>query len=261
MATDFSKVSLGFAEFVSQLIHETFDAILDSQNYQLDRYQEFEKALNTSNALFRQNYITDQEFADFQISLLGFVPAPNQQADAATISLLNGLTAAPSADPALAAGKLTLTGVNLLNDHSLNKLVDARKSKLQALLNNPGMARLIVDSGEIKSKLELFCLNETAIATVPVTLREAKVPPQTEPAISKTKFDIAEIKVGGNGMKVRELVDKETQVRTILIDKKSIPKANNTINTISTARLVANPLSASSTTNLYSEVTIKFRTI
>jgi hypothetical protein len=77
MATDFSKVSLGFAEFVSQLIHETFDAILDSQNYQIDRYMEIEDTLNTPNSVFRKKYISDEELNNFQNLILGFSPQKN----------------------------------------------------------------------------------------------------------------------------------------------------------------------------------------
>ena len=70
MATDFSKISLGFAEFVSQLMYETFDAILDSQNYQLNKYLELESALNTPNSFFVDKYISEEEFTDFQVSFL-----------------------------------------------------------------------------------------------------------------------------------------------------------------------------------------------
>ena len=36
-----------------------------------------------------------------------------------------------------------------------------KKIKTSLFLNHPELTRLIVDSGEIKAKLELFCLNET----------------------------------------------------------------------------------------------------
>jgi hypothetical protein len=91
MPNDFSKVSLGFAEFVSQLIHETFDAILDSQNYQLDKYNELESALNTPNSLFMNKYISKEEYIEFQISFLGFAPEKSIHLTQANIDLINSI--------------------------------------------------------------------------------------------------------------------------------------------------------------------------
>lgn len=263
MTTDFSKVSLGFAEFVSQLIHETFDAILDSQNYQLDKYLELDSALNMPTNLYRKKFISNEEFVDFQNSFLGFIPTKYFLLSASNFNLVSSLMESNDLEKAIKKNLLTEFGANILNDLCLLKLVDAKKSKLRTILNHPELTRLIVDSGEIKAKLELFCLNETT-ELKPVS---DKIPAKSrvikdEPVISKTNFDIKEIKLDKKcDIRVKEIFDKQTQLKTLIIDRSTISKANNTINTIPTTRIIANPISSSKTTNIFSEVTIKFKSI
>jgi len=263
MATDFSKVSLGFAEFVSQLIHETFDAILDSQNYQLDKYIELESALNTPNSLFMNKYISNEEYIEFQIALLGFTPTKNIQLTLTNIDILSSIIEKDDFEKSIKKNQLTDFGLKFLLEFCFVKLVENKKSKLRTLLNHPELARLIVDSGEIKAKLELFCLNETVeIKQTPKSILAKEVSTKHNPVISKSKFDIKEIKLDKQyDIKVKEIIDNQTQLKTLLIDRSSISKSNNSINTIPTTRMVANPISSSTTTNIFSEVTIKFKSL
>ena len=69
---DFKEVSLGFAEFVSQLIQETFEAILSSQNYQLEKYLEIESKLNLPNEKFIEEFITVEQIDNKEILFFGF---------------------------------------------------------------------------------------------------------------------------------------------------------------------------------------------
>lgn len=263
MTTDFSKVSLGFAEFVSQLIHETFDAILDSQNYQLDKYIELESALNTPNSLFMDKYISKEEYIDFQIAFLGFTPIKNIQLTQTNIDLISSVIEKDMIEKLIQKNQLTEFGLKYLMEMCLIKLVETKKSKLRTLLNHPELARLIVDSGEIKAKLEIFCLNETIETKQTSKGNLTKtVLAKNNPTISKTNFDIKEIKLDKQfDIKVKEIIDNQTQLKTLLIDRNSISKSNNSINTIPTTRMVANPIPSSTTTNIYSEVTIKFKSI
>lgn len=68
---DFKEVSLGFAEFVSQLIQETFDAVLSSQNYQLEKYAELEAKMNLPNNVFAEYYITNEQIETKNWSISG----------------------------------------------------------------------------------------------------------------------------------------------------------------------------------------------
>ena len=58
----------------------------------------------------------------------------------------------------------------------------------------------------------------------------------------------------------KEVIDKETGLKTILIDKESIKNKEINFN-IPTTRIVANPINSSSSSTISSEVTIKFRSI
>lgn len=259
MSNDFSKVSLGFAEFISQLIHETFDAILDSQSYQLDKYSELQNVLNMSNTVFRKSHISDAEFINFQIETLGFLPKRNSILTQENIAFLKAILGNEDFIKSTRKDYLTDFGFNLLEDYCVNKFVDSKKSKLRTLLNHPELARLIVDSGEIKAKLELFCLNES-IQQVSNPQLTASKEANPLPNIQKTNFDITELKFDKfSNVRVREIFDKQTSLKTLLIDRTSFPKSNYEINTIPTTRLIANPITSSGSTNIFSEVTIKFK--
>ena len=69
------EVSLGFAEFVSQLIQETFEAILSSQNYQLERYAELQGRLNLPNEAYRTAYNIDDKVGERVQQYFGFIRA------------------------------------------------------------------------------------------------------------------------------------------------------------------------------------------
>lgn len=261
MSNDFSKVSLGFAEFVSQLIHETFDAILDAQSYQLEKYSELENALTLSNKLFRKKYISDAEFLGFQEENLGFSPQKNSALSENNIDVLRTFFNPDDFVQSVEKKRLTDFGFKRIDEYCTDKLIESKKTRLSALFNHPELARLIVDSGEIKAKLELFCLNESA---TPVSKQALKSQARTKvsPAIQKTNFDVRELTFDkSHNIKVRELFNHESSLKTLLIDKNSLSKYDSSANRIPTTRLVANPIASSSTTNIFSEVTIKFKLI
>jgi len=264
MDNEFSKVSLGFAEFVSQLIHETFDAILESQNYQIDKYLELEEALNTtSTQVFRNKYVSDQELEDFTINTYGFVPKTKMAYNGNELILLKSIVPETEQKQSFLKNQLTEYGLAWLVQYTVEKLMEFKKAKLRIFVERPELARLMVDSGEIKAKLELFCLNETKVDTLsnPVKAKIAE-PTKTGAAtqsIAKTSFSIKDIKMT-NGLNVKELVDPVTNLKTILIDKSTL-RNTTSMATIPSARLIANPVNTTQTSNLYSEVTIKFRSI
>ena len=131
-------------------------------------------------------------------------------------------------------------------------------------VERPELARLIIDSGEIRTKLELYCLNESkpitelkSKPTITSTTKKINAPVGNE-VISKEDFKVSDISFGD--LKAREIIDTETNQKTILIDKSSIMNAGS-LNVLPTTRMVANPISSSKTTNIYSEVVIKFRSL
>jgi len=58
--SDFQYVSLGFAEFVGQLLTETFEATINAQQYQLRRYAELQAAIDLPDEQFLLQFIDPQ---------------------------------------------------------------------------------------------------------------------------------------------------------------------------------------------------------
>lgn len=277
METEFSKVSLGFAEFVSQLIQETFDAVLESQNYQYGKYLELEEALNTtSDTVFIQKYITEVEIEEQLLQTYGFIPMVKTQLSNDNLILIKELHGEmQDFENMVSKNTLSSFGVDKLKEFVTNKILNFKRTQLKMLVSRPELARLHVDSGEIKAKLELFCLNETEVSAneaidLPKPAEKVSTPKKGTPIpattkiseLSKSNFTVKNLSLGKTiPIQATEVIDKETSLKTILIDKSSL-KDRLTPLSIPTSRLVANPVnSTKSTSNLYSEVTIKFKSI
>ena len=269
MENDFSKVSLGFAEFVSQLIYETFDAILDSQNYQIDKYLGLEKALNTANTEFAKKYLSLEEINEHIFNEVGFDLKANMIMTAEQIGVLSNILSRIESSEILKS-KLTKIQYDLIHNHLLENLINQKKSKIQMFVERPELARLFVDSGEIKAKLNLFCLNEeiqpnsnpSNKTTMNTKLKKETIPINERVSFEVKKLDFSKMESLSkvSTLKAKEVIDKETGLKTILIDKESIKNKELNFN-IPTTRIVANPLNSSSSSTISSEVTIKFRSI
>lgn len=263
MENNLTKVSLGFAEFVSQLIHETFDAILGSQFYQIDKYEELLAVLNTPNNIFRAKLISDDEFKSFQEIYLGFIPKLNLVVDT-KIEVLKLLFEENVLSEMIANNKLTSFGMQNIESSCENKLIENKKNSIRQFMNEKSGTKLSIDSGEIKTRLDLFCLNQGTkeeVITQPKSLAKNNLKEMKgNIVISKESFSLKENKlsIGSKFIKIQEIVDKETNLKTVLIKKQDVMSAAKNITSIPSARLVVNPLSSNSTTNIFSEVTIKF---
>jgi hypothetical protein len=265
MESNFSKVSLGFAEFVSQLIHETFDAILDSQNYQIEKYLELEKALNTSTAAFQSRYLTTEEINEHLLAEIGFELKPNMLLTEAQTAVLAAILSSIESKE-IVKSKLTRAQYDAIYNHLIELLVAQKKAKIQMFVERPELARLFVDSGEIKAKLDLFCLNEEVKAPVKEAanpkLKKANIPLADKTAFEVKALDFSKMPIAGARTQVaaKEILDNTTGLKTILIDKESIKNKALNFNIPST-RIVANPINSSSTSSISSEVIIKFRSL
>lgn len=269
MENDFSKVSLGFAEFVAQLVHETFDAILDAQSYQIDKYLGFEKALNTPNSEFAAKYLTTEEINEYMLAELGFELKDYTALTKDQIVILSEILK-KTASGETEKSDLTKAQFDLVYNEILGKLINERKSKIQMFVERPELARLFVDSGEIKAKLNLSCLNEevksastqTSTARKSTKTARASVPVAEKVSFEVKKLDFSRTQLSSKiaGIKATEITDKETGLKTILIDKESLKNKDVSLN-IPTTRIIANPISSTNTTTISSEVIIKFRSI
>ena len=272
MNSDFSKVSLGFAEFISQLIHETSDAILDSQFYQIEKISEIKQMLELSNNEFRAKFILDSEFIIFQENLLGFKPELGLKLTEVQILNLNELLNEDELNIISKESKLTNLGLEVLIKYCEEKIVQLKKSKIILFLNQSEMSRISIDSGEIRTKLDLSFLNENIYNNIQEdsTIKtKSKLNLEADENIKSknTSFEIKELdfsrmKSSSNfsNLKAKEVIDKESGLKTILIDKESLINKEVNFN-IPTTRIIANPINASISSNISSEVIIKFKTI
>lgn len=264
---DFGKVGLGFAEFVSQLLHETFDATLSAQNYQLEKYLELEKALKLSPTRFQQLFIAQEEFSEKETEIFGTSLAVNMTVSQPLLEIIAALVEDYSG--IVFNKKLTKTGYDTLQLMVTETLVAEKKDNLRLLLNKSELAQLMVESGEIKAKLELNVLSKTQddtsslsatrslTASSPVTAQPdtlAEDPQQ----VGRSKFSSKIIDV--KGVKVRELKDNETNQRILVIDQSEVFNNAAKFTVLPDTRIIATPLSTTTSSNLFSEITIRFKT-
>lgn len=272
MNSDFSKVSLGFSEFVSQLIHETFDAILDSQFYQIEKISEIKRMLEVPNNEFRIKFILDSEFNVFQENLLGFKPKLGLKLTEVQLLNLKELLNESEMNLISNESRLTNLGLEISTKYCEEKIVQLKKSKIILFLNQSEMSRISIDSGEIRTKLDLSFLNENIYNNIQEdsnNKKKSKLNLEVEENIKSknTSFEINELdfsriksSLNFSHVKAKEVIDKESGLETILIDKESLINKEVNFN-IPTTRIVASPISSSLITNVFSEITIKFKTI
>jgi hypothetical protein len=151
------EVSLGFAEFVSQLIQETFDAILSSQNYQLERYAELQGRIDLPNANYRQVYNVGSRVPDRIQQFFGFSLTLGMPVD----PILNDFLVENFDDISLfidATNGFTNEGLIAVEDFFTDLIINEEKTMLNALINQSDVSRLVIDAGEITAKLELSSL-------------------------------------------------------------------------------------------------------
>lgn len=154
------EVSLGFAEFVSQLIQETFDAVLSSQNYQLERYAELQSRIDLPNETYRKTYDIDDRLADRILQYFGSEVHIKRPAPAA----LNDFFADNFDDVTgliLPNGRPSARGVEAVEAFFADLMIAEEKNMLAALINGSNAHNLVVDSGEITAKLELSSMFTT----------------------------------------------------------------------------------------------------
>lgn len=266
---EFNKVSLGFAEFVSQLLHETFDAVLSAQNYQMEKYSELEKALSISEVVFKELYISDEELLAKEIELFGTSITENMIVNENLLKSIISNFPDFNESNGIVKGKLVLTGKEEIKNNLALILVTEKRDKIREMINKSDMVRLMVDSGEIRAKLELTNIYQDNEAKTD----DSKSPAETG-SIGKTKIlkkpiitksanldfkNIGDLK--SSGLKVNIFEDEVTKQKTVLIDKSSIQKSEIKPSTLPNVRLIATPAQITSNSNLFSEVVIKFKTI
>jgi hypothetical protein len=165
-----TPVDLGFAEFVSKLIADVFDATISSQAQQLEKLIELESLLARSNDEFIDALLArDEFFNDIELLLTAYFPlddgehahaiyegapyepAKNDTLEQPPIAEKLGLVLSDG-DFKPRAKVLTLQGVTKIYRKAAEPFAAQRRLILKQLVEN-GLPKLVVDSGKINAKL------------------------------------------------------------------------------------------------------------
>jgi hypothetical protein len=267
---DFSKVSLGFAEFVSQLLHETFDAVLSAQNYQLEKYSELEKALSISTSTFKELYISDDEIKTKEIEIYGASIIEGMTVSGDLLSAIKQQVENYDQQKMIVQGALTKEGAAILEQLAVEAIASGKKADIRLLINKSEMVRLMVDSGEIHAKLELSNLYQSTDSGTPSadtakkTVAKSAVKEATSDALPIKPASLNSISLNSSSIKevkIQEISDPVTKQKILVIDKTTLQKDLASSGAMPRVRLIATPIQASSNSSLFSEVIIKFKTI
>jgi hypothetical protein len=247
--SDFQTVGLGFAEFVGQLMTETFEATLNAQQYQLRRFAELQEAIDLEDDAFLQRYVDPQVILNREVLIAGAPIARQMLIARERQAYILEITEDYEDESIIYKNRLTNYGFDALRDVIDGTIVAEKKASLQALLARMEQARLVIDSGEINAKLELSSLYQST----PTDGAEAGA------AVKKRLIaPTAELSLAAAGIK--ELVNAETLEKTVLMDAEMLEQSL-AVNADSPVRISAKPLPASTSSSVYSEVTIRFKTV
>ncbi|MEO0580659.1 MAG: hypothetical protein AAF135_00420 [Bacteroidota bacterium] len=235
MADRFEKVSLGFAEFVSQLLQETYDSILSAQNHQLERLVEMDRALNMPTDRFIDRYLSEAQVEAKMEDVFGEVLKAQMRVSKALQATIEAQV--DSLKGIVNAGKLTNAGFAQLFQFIQEMLVEEQKGILETVLNRIDSTQLIVDSGEITAKLELSNWEE---------IIEDQDNLDPTPKIRRP-------------IKTQRFEDPETKRTYLLVDRQELQDMAKTNWVIPRTRLTVTPLKAQTETNVFAEVKIKFK--
>lgn len=277
MAENLIPTNLGFAEFVSTLIRETFDAVNDSYAQQIVRQEQIKNQLMMDSDSFAKQFVSDEEVLGEIIFFLGNefqVEKPFITKE--TVEIVNLSFGLEISKDELAKGILTQDSVKQLFLLARLKIAKQKRMLLQKTFSSGNIPNfLTIDSGEIKAKVS-FAVNR--FEPKEKTITEIPTPPTK-------KND--EIKIGGSIHHKRERRDEVGKSRELPqnITEKSLAKPINLGETLvnekkETFVLIdrsnlqvkqqSNPLpdirltvqqadSVMSNANLVSEVTIRFK--
>ncbi|WP_405221841.1 hypothetical protein [Dokdonia sp. Asnod1-B02] len=264
---NFSEVGLGFSEFVGQLLQETFDATLSAQNHQLEKYRELQEALNLSYDAFKKDYLNEEMIADKELAQFG---ALIENLGVITDDQLSYLeTQFDSLKGIVYRGKLTKDGVQKVKNLTIENLVDEYKGSIELLLNRAESTQLVVDSGEIKAKLELSNYYQESQVSKPILAKKMKSKVEAKDIVIgkgdiKSIVNLEATPISIKGISIKEVFDSERNTKVIMVDKAAMIEKGSIGASIPSVRIIARPAStksASSNATLYSEVTIRFKTV
>jgi|CXWL01.1.fsa_nt_gi hypothetical protein len=274
METDLSQVSLGFAEFVGQVLRETFEAVTGAQAHQTERVTALLEALELSPPEFQAKFLEPQDLQAAEISLFGEALTERMRLTGRIEEQIRRIVPEAELADASARGTLSASGFQLLRRLALENAVAESKARMRAEVNQLGSTRLVVDSGEVKVKLELSNLYQSEATQPPADsgtptsgtrerpnpAKPPDIPSPPDPVREAREARLAFRDIQKEGLIVREVTDSVSSQKTVLLDRAGL-QALAAGRSVPDLRLVATPARQNSSSNVLSEVTIRFKTV
>jgi hypothetical protein len=247
------KVNLGMAEFIAKLIDETMEAVIDAQNTQNEQLATIRIASLQSLEEFASKNVSDTEAVSYLSNLI----APSILPAVGKIFDIN-----------LFQSKLNITFI--AGDFVLNKrgyyltqqgydamvlqckiMMSEQKHEMLKLLFRDGLPKIVIDNGEITAKVAFTAVSNSSSST--------KANSVLKTAAIDSKVD--KLTLAPNLMDKKLLDGKTTLIKTNTTDKISKISGDKYLPETKIILENANQSSNSSTTSLYGEVTLRFKTI
>ena len=128
---EIDKVGLGFAEFISQLLHETFEATLSTQQYQAEKYIELSESLNLSVENMFSRYFDDSDISNWIDQTFGH-DVLNKAIKSEHIELLNSIGITENLQK---NRKLSEENKTILISSAKTAIVNKRRELIEILVN------------------------------------------------------------------------------------------------------------------------------
>ncbi|WP_258097171.1 hypothetical protein [Marinoscillum pacificum] len=251
----FSKVSLGFAELVSQLMHETFDATLSANHYQTNKYLELERALDIPHSKFAALHVSEDEILEKELEIFNVELTPQVQFTQELDLIISEILGQYDDQPLIwnADQTLSVEGSAFLKAHLLETIVIEKKDFIKESLMRTDSPRLMIESGEIKTKLELSNLFEN---------QESSNGDPIQPITTLSSSNQNEHPSPNQpGLPIHEIYDPETNDKILVIDKSRLPLPTSESLQVPALRIISKPVTNTSNASLTSEITIRFKTV
>lgn len=251
MAETLEKVNLGMAEFIAKLIDETMEAVIDAQNTQAEQNAAIRSSALMSIEEFAQSHISD----DIALTYLKEKINPNAlpvvgrafdinyykqlfnvefQADEVTISKKSTILLKPGYERLLLLCKIELS---------------EEKHQIFKQLLKDGLPKIVIDNGEITAKVAF-----TAVTNSQTTA-------ETKNLKSKTLDSSTITKSPSISLDSKILDGSTTLIKANTFDKVSPSYTDKYLPETKIILENATQSSSNSTTSLFGEVTLRFKTV
>lgn len=262
MADSLEKVNLGMAEFIAKLIDETMEAVIDSQMRQAENIAEIKSAAFMSLSDYAETNISDEEALNYMKEL--FSPdAPPAEGQVPNIEKIRTLVLVELSPAHVSVPRSTKGGTSkpasltssrnpaVLNQAGMKFLLSAVKVNmaerhhqiLQALAKD-GIPRIVIDNGEINAKVSFTA---TSMEQHQSSSSQKKGAVTSDSKWQKMNGGTLSMKLNGNTTLIK--AEKMSGEYTSYLPGTKLVIEN------------ASQSSNSSTTNLFGEITVKFKTI